>query len=258
MKRDDNMELYKRDLWLNPNILFAFNKSITEYDIKEAGFSLTREFELLPKKKIESLMKLSKDARKRALGVIQRDNAEYKEQLKKAFKEARRVFMETNELDESNIISIKKDAIFSTSLCNSTEFGEIKFVPKNVYSCYMRFPNGKEVYYSKNKIDVKGIDDDVWHVHDNYIINFISTVCEMYMSESKSELLRFIRRFVDKYKKMILPLGYYREFNERSKYILKDETSNTVFDEYWDDKIDELDIGYNYFNVIIPLLKMVV
>ena len=36
--------LWKNDNFLNRNIMFLFNKEITEYDMKEAGFSLIQEF----------------------------------------------------------------------------------------------------------------------------------------------------------------------------------------------------------------------
>ena len=43
-------ELWKNDTFINPNIVYTFNKEIIEYDLKEAGFSLTKEYNLLDKK----------------------------------------------------------------------------------------------------------------------------------------------------------------------------------------------------------------
>ena len=46
-----------RDLYINPNIFYLFNKEIIEYDMKEAGFSLIQEYKLLDEKEIEKLKK---------------------------------------------------------------------------------------------------------------------------------------------------------------------------------------------------------
>ena len=48
-------KLWKNDSFINQNIPYLFNQEIIEYDMKEAGFSLTKEFQLLDKKIIEKL-----------------------------------------------------------------------------------------------------------------------------------------------------------------------------------------------------------
>ena len=106
-------ELWKNDTFINPNIVYTFNKEIIEYDLKEAGFSLTKEYNLLDKKTIEKLDKYRKDKRKIELGLIQRNDKVYRDCLKEVFKEARRLFIEHNELEPSDIISIKKDIVVS-------------------------------------------------------------------------------------------------------------------------------------------------
>ena len=104
-------EIWKHDTFNNHNIVFTFNKEIIEYDLKEAGFSLTKEYNLLDKNTIKVLEKYKKDKRKIELGLIQRDNKEYRESLKEVFKEARRKFIEYNELEQQEIIRIWKEFI---------------------------------------------------------------------------------------------------------------------------------------------------
>ena len=73
------MDLWKHDSFINENIPFLFNKEIIEYDMKDAGFSLTQEFNLLPLDKITYLSKLKKDRRKVEMGLIERDNSTYRD-----------------------------------------------------------------------------------------------------------------------------------------------------------------------------------
>ena len=81
--------------------------------MRNAGFNLSREFKLLPKDKLDELGKMKKDYRTIEIGKIQRKNPKFKEQLAQAFIEARRIFFEENSLTEEDVISIKKDAIFT-------------------------------------------------------------------------------------------------------------------------------------------------
>ena len=98
--------LWKNDSFINQNIPYLFNHEIIEYDMKDAGFSLTREFHLLDEKIIEKLDKYKKDKRKIELGKIQRDDKDYRDNLKKSFAYARKLFLESNELEDNDIIFI--------------------------------------------------------------------------------------------------------------------------------------------------------
>ncbi len=162
--------LYKSDTFVNDNIFYLFNKTIYEYDIKSAGYNLSRAYKLLPEEKLEELGRFKKDRRTIEIGNIQRSNPEYKEQLKQAFEEARRMFFEANDLQEDEIISIKKDAIFTTKYCKFQKFlNYIEFRPKNEYSSYIRLNKKIELYYSQSQLDIKGLGDDTIECDHNHI-----------------------------------------------------------------------------------------
>lgn len=98
--------LYKSDTFINDNIFYLFNKTIYEYDIKNAGYNLSRAYHLLPESKLEELGRLKKERRTIEIGKIQRSDKEYKERLMKAFEEARRMFFEVNNIKTFEIHSI--------------------------------------------------------------------------------------------------------------------------------------------------------
>ena len=126
--------LYEKTLYLNKDIDYLFNCEIREYDMQEAGFNLCKEFKLLPDKTIQYLNTLDKNQRHIQIGVYQK-NKEFANKLKEAFILARKRFFEANELDDTDILAIKKDAIFVIKKnCINQKLSEfINFRPKNQY-----------------------------------------------------------------------------------------------------------------------------
>lgn len=223
--------------------------------MKDAGFSLTQEFKLLDNSTIEKLSKLKKDRRKIEMGKIERDNQKYRDAKKEAFKMARKMFFEANELEISDIISIKKDAIITIKKCKNQMFGDnILFRPKNYYTSYIQLGNRLEFYYSPTQLDIKGIGDDKLEYHKDYMIKFINLYFHKMETEDDTTVIEFMRRFISKYKRRELEVGYYRQFNHESNYILLG--SSDTFMDYWEDSKDELDISYNFHKVLLKLIQI--
>ena len=248
--------LWQRDTFINENIPFLFNKEIIEYDMKDAGFSLTQEYELLDANTISKLEKFKKDKRKVEMGKIERDNSEYREAKKEAFKLARQMFFEMNELEITDIISIKKDAIITTKRCNHQNFGKyILFRPKNFYTSYIQLGKRLEFYYSPIQLDVKGISDETLELHKDYMLKFIKLFFNKMETEDDITVIEFMKRFITKYKRKELEVGYYRQFNHESNFILLDNSTDTFMD-YWEESKDELDISYNFHEILLKLIQI--
>lgn len=249
-------ELYKNDLFVNPNIPFLFNTEIIEYDMRNGGFSITKEFGLLPEEKIKELDKMNKEERKVALGKIQRSNPSYKEATKVGFRDARQLFFELNELEDSDIISVKKDAIFTTKHVKTTKVGKyIEFRPKNWYTSYIQLRKNLELYYNPNQIDVKGIRDDLLKYHENYLLKTIKMFFHKMETEDHVTVIEYMKRFIDKYKRRELEAGYYRQFDNKSELVFLEGRSEEYLENYDDIKAD-LDITYNYFEVLLKLIQI--
>jgi hypothetical protein len=250
-------KLYEKDLYINPNIPFIFNTHIYEYDMKEAGFSLIKQFKLLDKDNIVKLEAIGKKERTIKIGVLQNKIPGLKENLKACFALARQKFFELNELTNNDIISIKKDAIFVTKECKYQKITElINFRPKNEYTSYIQLNKHLEFYYNFDKLDVKGLSDENYELHKDYMIKFIKTFFLKMETSNESDILRFYRTFIDKYKERGLEVGYYRTFDNKSKFELLDNDDNVEYNDFWEDEKDRLDISYNYTNVILKLVKI--
>src|SRR5699024_841373 len=109
------------------------------------------------------------------VGVLQRDDKEFSKRLTDKFTEVRALFMMMNQLKDDSIISVKKDAIYTIGKVKRTTFGKVKFMEKNHYSSYIRFPDitNLELYYGENGIDVKGMGDAAVNRHRLYMLEFL-------------------------------------------------------------------------------------
>lgn len=228
---------YRKQLWLNPDIDYIFNADIVEYDMTDAGFSLIQEFHLLPDYQIDALARIKKGmVRHIEIGKLQRNNQLFSTQLNDKFAEMRLVFIDMNGLSDDDILTVKKDAIFTLKRCDRIEFGKVKFRPKNKYSSYVRFPsiNNMELFYN-GEIEMKGMSNLCLNRHRLYMQTFLQKIIEM-IEEKDSRTKRWLMKFISDYKFRELEDPYYLEFNNRS------DTFNPMF---------------NYINVILPFVQIV-
>lgn len=257
-------ELAYKDRYLNTEIRFLINTVIVEYDMKDAGLSLIKKYKLLDKKMIKDLQHLNDmvfpDEPKKGkhlanvkIGKMQIKNKVLKEGLKQGYIEARDQFLTKNNLDERTILSIKKDAIFVTKKVEHTQLDDfINFREKNIYKGYLLI--GKiEIYYMDNKLDIKNLGEEGEEIHKEYFLKFIYKFFKKAESSTKGEVLRFIRIFLDKYKRLELESEYYIQFRPNGKYVYKDGTETTI--DYRQDKT-EYSIMHNY-NIIIEIIQQV-
>ena len=223
--------------WLNPNIQYLFDEEIIEYDMKDAGFNIIKQFKLLSDEKIRELEKMGKGFdRHKAIGILQKDK-EFSIKLLDKFAEMRSLFVGYNNLTDNNIIAVKKDAIFTIGECKKLKFGKIEFAPKNRYSSYIRFEENKnlEIYYSKDATDIKGMSESSINRHRIYTVQFLREIISK-LEDKNLSVRRELMNFIDSYKTMTMEEGYYLEFNNKS-----------------------IDINplYNYQKVLIPLVQII-
>lgn len=254
--------LYEKDLYVNKDIECIIDTPIIEYDIKQAGYNLTKYYKLLPEEKINELSSLSKENKRIKLGLFQRNNDVFKEALKKAFVNIRKEFFEANNIYPEEVISIKKDALFITRQLQNTEFGNVEFVKKNKYTSYYNL-NKLELYYNSKtkKLDAKGISDDLINTHQGYMMEFLTDIFDMNEKDPSMETsAKFLIEFANEYKNRELPVEFYREFNRTCKY--KTDITMMNMNVHLDrlteesDFINNLDISYNYKNIIMPLVRL--
>lgn len=252
--------IWERHYYLNKDNDLLINNDIFEYDIKSAGLSLAKEYKYLDINIVNKLEKMDKYERNRLMGIMKINNTDLVKHENQGLVESRRKFILSNEIEPDEIISIKKDALFVNRKCSNLTFGNIEFVPKNRYTTYM-YMNNIEFYYNHDKLDIKGINDEILFLHNDYMISFFKKYLRLLQGSRINELIEYSTEFLYAYKIRALDIEYYREFNRISKYKLTKKTCyNTEFMIDYVDKesFDMIDITYNYFMYLVPLTVMLV
>ena len=248
-------------IFINHNIVFEVNSEIIEYDISSANISVCREFNLLPTNIIDRIASLDKKERVVAIGKMMRKDREFSKALENGFNTAVKRFIQNNGLLESDIIAIRKDAVFvlNKAIQNSTVGTHINFAKKNIYHAFIRLKPYEIFFKRDGSIDMKGKDDKKIAYHMNGMLNIMKRLidtCEMY-GKSKSVINTFMKSVVDDYKELRLPIDTYRNFSTDTFVSVDgDITADYEFIDF--DNFDDLhiDIGYNYIYFILPLYRM--
>lgn len=261
------MELYERSNWINPAYEYLFGKKIVEYDMQSAGFSLIKEYGLLDEKTIHDLDKVeSKKELVVKVGLIQKNNKEFAKKLSDAFKDARKRFFEANALNEKNILSIKKDAFFTIDTeCSVTQLGKLNFRPKHQYSSYMKLQKIEFYIDTRDRvIDIKGlgqgaIHDKLVELHKDGMLSFIIDFARG--REIHTDIQRqsfWLSKFVKRYREKSLDIQYYRELSQTMDFKVNSEEGILSMTECPEEFRKDLEISYNYYNFIVPIVSIIV
>lgn len=254
------MNLYEKHFFLNKNIDFLIDCDIREYDMQASGLSIIKQHHLLSQDKIDVLEKMNKITRNKQIGLYQKDDPKLITSMNDGFVEARKLFFEANKLEEGEVLSIKKDAIFVIDKnCHDQKFGSYNFRIKNFYHSYL-YLNKIEFYYkSKNEpLDVKNLSEDNVSLHTDYILDMLKDFIYMLSTNQtdKSPVINWVVDFALAYRRKELDIGYYRELNSNSTYKLNIDGTFIAMDET--DDLKHLNILYNYYKYIVPLVDILV
>ena len=245
--------------WTNKEFPFCHGEEIVEWDIRSANTSLMKNYNLASKKLIEKIEKLPKEKREPFVGNMIRKDREFGEKLEKAFDDIIEWFLKANKLDrELDVISIKKDAVFvrNRSIKTNTT-GAVEFRKKGVYDGVLILPKYEIYHRADGKLpDIKGISDSSIHKHKDGMIEFIDGVFSE--ARDKFELQRFLKEYSAAYKEKLLPFDAYREFTSESLYRVNMHGATVMMDDIDEIALPYLDISYNYLNVYLEVLHLII
>lgn len=241
---------------MNPAYDYIKSGIIKEYDIKAAGLNMLIAANLLSEEQVKYYNNLEKKRRNIELGLLQKDRM-YSKAISENLKKYRKLFFEANEIDENKVLSIRRDAIFIiNSRIKHTKFDNVEFVSKNRYSSYYQINKCDFLYSKKDDIlHVKGIDDAILEYQEKYMLKFMRKLFGLNEISNKSAC-NYLYEFADKYRHKQLNKEYYRDLNTglfRLKKVKINGNNIGIVDAHMED----IDIRYNYMNVIIPLINMI-
>lgn len=245
---------------------FIFSKYIREYDIQKANISILYSYGAIDKNTYNRLYNAPRELRQIEIGLMLRNNPDLYDILSNGIQDAKKTLFEHNDLNESDILSIKNDAVFVIGKSLSeTEFGLIKFVNKNTYTSYMLL-GGIEIYYKKvssahlyqiddvSTVEVKGIGDSNLELHRPFLLDFIIFIFECIEHGEYEHAVSSVKDFYQDYIELKLHIGYYREFNAQSLYRLnyKSSVSNKLYNtqQYMVGMLNDIPEHKQYLNIV--------
>lgn len=231
------------------------HSSIIEWDIRSGNTSMMREYQLAPENLISKIEKMNKNERVKTVGIMMKKK-DFSKALEESFNDAMKRFIKVNQIEEDEIVSIKRDAIYLRAKePKLTQLGDhITFRPKGSYVAFLLM-NGYEFYLkSTGTFDIKGISDELIPLHENGLLDFIKTFLQDFDYDTIG-LNQYCKEFVSVYKRKELPFDYYREFDNTSAFRLVEGTSEYRVSEIGESDVDALQIDYNYKNFILPLIQ---
>lgn len=204
-------------MWFNPDIQFMFHSNIVEYDMKAMSVSISEKYGLLDEETIRVLKLLPKEQRTKRVGLLQKDDKNYSERLIQCELETRRKFLETNGLNETNVISLHSDAcIFNSKKKVINNIEGIEFKHANTWTAYMIY-KGIEMFYADGVITYKGIPKEMLNKHTLGIHKYLCTVFDK-VENYDPEILDFLSKFQRRYLQDKLQDFFYIPFGRMGDY----------------------------------------
>lgn len=202
--------IYNKHNYINKNVLSIRDVYIREYDIKSAGLNIIYHKNYITEKEYNILKNMDKTKRNVTIGKWLRSNKEVNKVMMDEFIEIRRKFFEANEIQDDEVLSIKKDAIFlvNKEVFNLDIDGYI-FIKKHEYTDYFRIDN-KEFYYDKynDKLDIKGLPEESKN-ENNPLIKVTKELFKL--GKNKDNIFRLLIELKTNYLEFKLDKEYYKD-----------------------------------------------
>ena len=247
------MNIWDNDRYIAPYD-WLISKEIQEYDISKANISILLDMSLISKKQYEYYKNLPKDKREIYIGLFLRDNPSISKSLSLGFKEARRIFIQSNDIQEQDILYIDKDSItLINKIIKYTKISNsIEFVNKVSYSSFYRLYGIDFLYYNNDIIEYYRLknsnDEKLKQLHSNGILDIILSLAYSAQKESLTNTIALLKNCYNMYMSKNMDINYYREFNQQSKFKFIDNNGvYTYYADQLDNSIDRdmIDISYN-------------
>ena len=189
--------MHDKMMWFNEKIPYIFHANIVEWDMAKASLSVCERFGLLDSKEIARMKALPKLDREKAMGMHQRGNKEFSNQLLSGIREIRRKFLEAT---RKRIIS---------------EIDGIKFHHDNTWDAYIRYDRA-EIFYKVDELgngslDFKNVGKEKVQEH-TFGLNRYMTKVIGYIENYDKDVLKYMRKFQQQYLQDKLPEYYYSSF----------------------------------------------
>ena len=253
-------KLYEKNTYVAP-YEYLIDKTIREYDLEKANINILIEEGLISKSQYDYYAALPKRQREVEVGILQRDNPSILSGLKRGFVRAREEFFRVNAIEDSSILYIDKDSITTIEQARTyfgvgtmqTRLSEyLNFRLKNEYTSFYRVFLVDFLYFNDGNTEsfrIKNASEKVPLKHMHYMMDLLLSIAYSGQSSRVLDTLQMIKSAYCSYTSGELNPNFCREFNQRSQFKLK--SNSTAFQYYSDVLIDDLDLIDKTFNMDI-------
>ena len=234
--------------------------TIREYDLEAAGLSVIREGGLVPEEEASALASLPKAERLVRVGLLCRDRPEVLDAVEEGTKRAVGAFCEANGIGADDIISVKRDAVFTLVQASVLEVGRhLRFREAARYSSYYNL-SGVEFYYQsrRDELTVKGLGGRVLEAHGPHLLSVLRGLMRAAEGSSREALMRSLADRRRRYVRLELEEECYREMNSGSMFRLRTTLAGHELRSESFPGWGELDPIYNYMSYLVPLVAALV
>ena len=238
------------------NIEYLIDTNIREFDISKANISILRDANIISEAEYNYFLHSPRMERQIAIGKLQGQDTNITNILKLGIANARRLFIENNGINDSEILFIRNDAIAVIGNKNIQYLDisdRVKFRENAKYTSYYRHKAIDLFYFydpvtNIENLDVKGLGDYGVQIHKNYMLEFLSELFYSMQMDGIKTAIQLLQVVHTNYLNMDLDVEFYRELNPRSLFKLHKSVS-ICSSLYIDNAIEYhkrfLDISYN-------------
>lgn len=245
---------------------FLINYNILEFDLEKANISALYKEQFFTKEEYEYYYNLSKKDREIAVGKLIRKDSNIYKIIQKGIINAKELFFKENKIYTENILYIDNDSvtlIYPIKIQKQfiTKFLDIyNFKCKNIYTSFLKifgidllyFNNGNTEYFRLKNCNQEFLKKN----HTNGFLDILLTILYSGQFDTLENTIILISNIYKQYVQNNLPINYYKEFNNFSKYkiISKSKTATYYIDN---DELNQYllkDINISYNATILQLL----
>lgn len=201
------------------------DSQIYEYDITKANISVLRDANIISEQEYQYYLQCDKLEREVSIGKLQGSDPKISSIIKEGIANSRRIFLESNKIPDSKVLSIRNDAItiIGMQAHNLQITDRVAFRQSGYYTSYYKIGFVEYLYLfdivsQTENLDIKGIGDEGVSLHKNYMLEFLSELFYSAQVEGVKEAIRLLQMFYHNYTHKFLDVGYYRELNSNSMY----------------------------------------
>lgn len=220
---------------------FLIDGLIREFDITKANISVLRDANVLSESQYQYFLVCPKIEREIAIGKMEGRNPEISKMKKQGITQARKAFMELNQIQDSEVLAIRNDSIAIVGnrpiqILQVTD--RVVFREDGRFTSYYHLGNLDCFYYANiienvERLSIKGMNDDAVHLHSEFMLDLLNELFYRAQFEGVKSAIPILNSIYMSYIKKELPVGYYRELNANSMFKLNRNMS-MISDIYMD------------------------